>query len=371
MTVTREMLLSELKELQRLTAFEQAIATVRRAQAASTPIAQELAANAGKAGERLALLGQAVRGVGGTPDIVGPVLSKLGALVQSQVNQVQTLQGALLGDLALEHQLRERARYARTLAVTLGETSVVPVLDRLDAAHTETIGWLEQRLAEVARTGTSALKATPVQAAVGQVRKVALAPFGYAVDSVNRVGGLVAKVTRRGAARLPDALQSAASSAGDAASSVAGTVEQAASTVEKGAERAATRVEDVAEQAATTVEDVAGQAASTVERGAQQVAETVEQGAEQVAETAEQAAEHAAEVTSEVLAASGGDDVEDDKAPFAGYDRVTGDSIIRHAADTEDVEELRTLLAYEQAHKARKGVLKAAQDRLTELSASV
>ena len=55
MPISRDMLLSELKELQRLTAFEQTIATVRRAQAASTPIAQELAANAAKSGERLAL----------------------------------------------------------------------------------------------------------------------------------------------------------------------------------------------------------------------------------------------------------------------------------------------------------------------------
>jgi hypothetical protein len=42
--------------------------------------------------------------------------------VQTQVNQVQTLQGALLGDLALEHQLRERratpARSPRASATT-------------------------------------------------------------------------------------------------------------------------------------------------------------------------------------------------------------------------------------------------------------
>ena len=73
-----------------------------------------------------------------------------------------------------------------------------------------------------------------------------------------------------------------------------------------------------------------------------------------------------------MLERTGGDDLGDDvKHPFAGYEKLTGDSIIRHVADTEDVEELRTLLAFEQAHKARKGVLAAAQSRLTELSASV
>ena len=178
MPVSREMLLTELKDLLRLTAFEQTVATVRRAQAASTPVAEELAANAEKAGERLALLGQAVRQVGGVPDVVGPFLGKAGAFLQSQLNQVQTLQGALLGDLALEHSLRERARYARTLAVTLGEQTVIPVLDRLDRAHTETIDWLEQRLAEVGATGSSAVRATPVQALVGRVRTLYGAPLG-------------------------------------------------------------------------------------------------------------------------------------------------------------------------------------------------
>ena len=62
------------------------------------------------------------------------------------------------------------------------------------------------------------------------------------------------------------------------------------------------------------------------------------------------------------------EDVADDKPPFAGYDRLTGDSIMRHVNDTEDVEELRTLLAYEQAHKARKGVVKTAQERLDSLA---
>src|SRR5687768_9988645 len=122
------MLLSELQDLLRLTAFEQTIANVRRSQAASTDVAEELSANAEKAGERRQLLADAVRQAGGVPDVVGAALGKAGAFVQTQVNQVQTLQGALLGDLALEHSLRERARYARTLAESLGYSQVIPVL---------------------------------------------------------------------------------------------------------------------------------------------------------------------------------------------------------------------------------------------------
>ena len=368
MSVSREMLLDELKDLLRLTAFEQAVATVRRAQAASTPIAEELAANADKAGERLALLGQSVRQIGGVPDVVGPFLGKAGAFLQSQLNQVQTLQGALLGDLALEHQLRDRARYARTLAVTLGEQSVIPVLDRLDAAHSETIAWLEQRLAEVGATGTSALRATPVQAVVSQVRRLYGAPLGIAAAGVNRLGGLLT----RGAQAGPDVVSQAVD-----------TVEQ---TVEQAAGAAKDEVIDLTDRAADTAGTVAQAARGAAQQAAQAVGETAQGAAETVgataqsaadatasaADTAGTAAEQAAQATREVLEQTGGDDLGDEvKHPFAGYEKLSGDSIIRHVADTEDVQVLRTLLAFEQAHKARKGVLAAAQSRLTELSASV
>jgi bacterioferritin (cytochrome b1) len=178
--VTKDMLVSELQDLLRLTAFEQTVATVRRAQAASADVAAELKANAAKAAERQKLLSDAVRQAGGVPDVVGAALGKAGAFVQTQLNQVQTLQEALLGDLALEHQLRERARYARTLAETLGYTQLLPVLDRLETAHTATISWIETRLTEVGRTGTSALRATPVQTAVSAVRRVAFGPLTLA-----------------------------------------------------------------------------------------------------------------------------------------------------------------------------------------------
>ena len=404
MPVSRDMLLSELRDLLRLTAFEQAVATVRRAQAASTPIAQELAANAQKSGERLALLGQAVRQVGGVPDVVTPLVGKVSAFVQAQVNQVQTLQGALLGDLALEHSLRERSRYARTLAVSLGESSVIPVLDRLDTAHTETIAWLEERLAEVGATGTSALRATPVQAVVGGVRRLYGAPFAAAAKGVNRLGGLLT----RAATQAPDALSTAvdtvgqaASTAADQATALAGDVkdevvdltdrageqaadaaqtvgaaaQDAAGAVSQGVQEAADTVSEGASEAAGTVADGAKQAAGGVSEGAKQAAATVSDAAQeaadataQAADAAGSAAEQAAETTHEVLESTGGDLGDEVKHPFAGYERLTGDSIIRHVADTEDVDELRTLLAFEQANKARKGVLAAAQERLTELA---
>ena len=283
MAVTKDMLLSELQDLLRLTAFEQTIATLRRTQAASTPVADELAANAEKSGERRQLLAEAVRQAGGVPDVVGSALGKAGAFVQTQLNQVQTLQGALLGDLALEHELRERARYARTLAESLGYAQVLPVLDRLETAHTATIEWLEARLGEVGRTGTSALKATPIQSVVMTARRTLGAPLGVLFAGINKASSLVG------------------SKAVDAA---------------------------------------------------------------ETAQTAVQAAEDKVEQVLDVT------DIDEDAQPFAAFDRLSGDSVIRHAADSDDVEHLREILAFEQAHKARKGVLQAVEQRLQELTVS-
>jgi hypothetical protein len=117
---------------------------------------------------------------------------------------VQTLQGALLGDLALEHQLRERARYARTLAESLGYAQVIPVLDRLETAHTATIEWLETRLSEVGRTGTSAIQATPVQAAVTAARRTVGVPFARARRGVNRASSLLGKKAGSAATAVAD-----------------------------------------------------------------------------------------------------------------------------------------------------------------------
>ncbi|HWH28709.1 MAG TPA: hypothetical protein VNU26_07055 [Mycobacteriales bacterium] len=338
MAVTREMLLSELKDLLRLTAFEQTVATVRRAQARTTPIERELAENARKAGERLDLLKSAVASTGGVPDVVTPALGRAGAFLQSQVNQVQTLQEALLGDLALEHQLRERTRYARTLAQTLGEEQVLPVLDRLELAHSATIDWLETRLAEVGRTGSSALRATPVQTAVTLVRRAAGAPMVVVTSGVNRAGGVLGRLT----GKAPQPLQDVLADLEDAAAKVGD------------------RVVDLTERGASAAVAAGRTAAAKAEQGAARA----ERGVATAGERAEQAAEQALEAT-------GGTEVADDKPPFPGYSTLTGDSIMRHVADTEDVDELRTLLAFEQAHKARKGVLQAAQARLAELSSSV
>jgi hypothetical protein len=300
---------------------------------------------------------------------------------------VQTLQGALLGDLALEHSLRERTRYARTLAESLGQRQVLPVLERLEVAHTATIEWLEARLAEVGRTGTSAIRATPVQSAVTAVRRTVGAPLGLLAAGVNRASSLLA---RTGA----DAVRTGAAAAGSAASTVAGTtaeaVDTAADAVTDLAGSAAQttadavgRVADTASELAVTAADAtataAGATAEATERAVDATADAVTSAADSAAQAGQSLAT-AAEQSSEQAAAeqSGEQDtvldltgVEADKEPFAAYSTLTGDSVMRHAADSEDVEHLREVLAYERAHKGRKGVVQALEARLTELSATV
>ena len=382
--VTPDMLVSELQQLLRLTAFEQTIAAVRRSQAATTAVAEELRANYAKSVERSQLLQDAVRQAGGVPDVVGSALSKAGAFVQTQVNQVQTLQGALLGDLALEHQLRERTRYARTLAESLGYYQLIPVFERLDVAHTATIEWLEARLTEAGRTGTSAIQATPVQAFVGATRKVAMLPFGVFAATVNRgtsllskkasaAAGTVASASGTAAETVREGVQTAARTAGEAAETTVSTVSDAASTaadaVSEGAASTAGTVAKGAQSAAQTVSRTASSAAEAVESGAQTAAEATTQAAQTTGEAVEGAARATEQATQdEVEQVLDLTDVDEDKPPFAGYASLSGDSVMRHARDSEDVEHLREVLAYEQAHKARKGVVGALEARLTELA---
>jgi hypothetical protein len=59
------------------------------------------------------------------------------------------------------------------------------------------------------------------------------------------------------------------------------------------------------------------------------------------------------------------------KAPFAGFDKLTGDRVIAHVAESTDLPDLQVLLAYEESHKNRKGVVQAVEARLAELGTPV
>jgi hypothetical protein len=258
---------------------------------------------------------------------------------------------------------------------------VLPVLERLEVAHTATIEWLETRLAEVGRTGTSALKATPVQSAVTAVRRTVGAPLGLLAAGVNRASSLLVRTGT-------DAVRTGAAAAGSAATTVAGTtaevVDTAADAVTDLAGSAAEATADAVGRVADTASELAVTAADATATAAGATAEATERAVDATADAVSSAADSAAEAGQSLTAAAreAGQEtaqdavldltgVEADKEPFAAYSTLTGDSVMRHAADSEDVEHLREVLAYERAHKSRKGVVQALEARLTELSASV
>jgi hypothetical protein len=55
------------------------------------------------------------------------------------------------------------------------------------------------------------------------------------------------------------------------------------------------------------------------------------------------------------------------KPPFVGYDKLTGDRVIAHVAESADLPDLQVLLVYEESHKNRKGVVQAVEARLAAL----
>jgi hypothetical protein len=59
------------------------------------------------------------------------------------------------------------------------------------------------------------------------------------------------------------------------------------------------------------------------------------------------------------------------KPPFVGYDKLSGDRVMAHVGESTDLPDLQVLLAYEEAHKNRKGVVQAVEARLAELGSPV
>lgn len=77
--------------------------------------------------------------------MIGALLGRAAAAVKALTEQAQPFGEALLGDLALEHQLLVRARYIKALAVALGNPAVENLADRLITAHSTAVDWLTTR----------------------------------------------------------------------------------------------------------------------------------------------------------------------------------------------------------------------------------
>ena len=147
---TTQKLITQLRTLHQLTNTEAQIAQTRQVQARDEAVREELATNAANAHERAQLIGAALRDLGGVPDVVTPALGRATALAKTVVEQGQPIAAALFGDLALEHQLLDRAGYLEALADTAGDLDIQNLARRLQAAHQETIEWITSVLVEEA-----------------------------------------------------------------------------------------------------------------------------------------------------------------------------------------------------------------------------
>lgn len=179
-------LLGELTVLLRLTRTEAHVARVRTSQARIEAVRRELADNAHDADARAARVQAAIRSLGGVPDVVADAVGRVAAITKATLEQAQPFSEGLLGDLALEHQLRDRAVFTRVLAEAQNEPTVVALMHQIEAAHAETIAWITIRLAEVAQGGPAALSPTPAQVAVSTVTRIALLPSRRSVALVNK-----------------------------------------------------------------------------------------------------------------------------------------------------------------------------------------
>ncbi len=316
MTGTRTnsaVLSGELVALLRLTRTEAQVARIRLSQARDANIRRELQDNADEADLRAVAIQDALRQIGGTPDVVGDAIGRVVAATKATTEQLQPFSEGLLGDLALEHQLRDRVLFIRVLAQTQDEPAVAELMTELEAAHSETIEWIRVRLAELAQGGPVALVPTPPQAAVSALARLATLPSRRGAALVNKA----ADVLRRGG-------EGAQQSATRTLKRVQDNVEATTEVIEAGRDAALARMEEVA----TTPE-----------------------------------LRDAAHETRKDLGT-----VEASSLPISSYDTLTSADAVKAIKKLTASEDVRVVLRYEEAHKNRKGAVTTAQARLTDLA---
>ncbi|MDT5044407.1 MAG: hypothetical protein QOG75_260 [Mycobacterium sp.] len=194
---TTDKLIGQLRILHHLTNSEAQIAQTRRVQARNDTVRQQFTTNATNAQERARLIAAALRELGGVPDVVTPTLGRATALAKAVVEQVQPITAGLFSDLALEHQLLDRARYLEALADAADHVDARLLARRLQAAHQETVEWISSVLAQEASGKLTAVQPTPVQKAVGRLTRAANYPTRWTVARINATAEAVARARSR------------------------------------------------------------------------------------------------------------------------------------------------------------------------------
>jgi bacterioferritin (cytochrome b1) len=320
-------IINELRALLRLTETEIQIAETRRAQARTRAVERELAENANNARKRAAAIADTLRHVGGTPDLVTTIVGRLGATAKASLEQAQPLSEALLGDLALEHQLQDRARFLHALATAAEDKRVVRLAERLDKAHQATIDWLTTVLAELAIGGPAALRPTPIQAVVGTGVQIATLPARTLTSGVNSFAERAAQLRGRATATAESAAEKAAETVADVRDTVADVRETVSESVTAGRNASLSRAETV-----------------TRRQGRKGVANSLHDTRRDVGA------------------------LDDEELPIKGYGKLSQPKAVAAVKELDKVEDVQAVLAYEEAHKNRPSIVSAAQVKIADLA---
>ncbi|SIS20110.1 hypothetical protein [Williamsia sterculiae] len=385
MTVSTTAIPGQLRALLALTNSEIQVAETRTAQARTEAVRRELVQNAANARARAEAINEALRDQGVLREVIRPAVGRLVGVGKLVAEQAQPLDEAILGDLALEHQLLDRSRYLKALAVAEEHTGVVDLADRLITAHAATVEWLTTVLAEEALGGPVALRRSPTQWGAGVAVRAATLPAWIAargvdqlVDTVRRVPSTVAAVRGRAQEVGTGVVDSTRTQAENAVDTIAATVDSA---VETGKERVAAVTDAVGSTVDTAVETgkervaaVTDAVGSTVDDAVATLENSVTAGREAALDAAESTARDSgatglAEAVRSLRESTG--TVTAEQLPIGDYDSLNVGEVVAAIRDIEDARDIRVVVAYEEAHKDRQGVISAAQTRLAAIAQEV
>lgn len=313
---TKADMIAQLRSMLQLTQTEVQVARIRVSQARTEAVRKELTENARNAALRTEEIAREMQRLGGVADVVSPLVGRVGAVVKGTIEQAGPVDEALLGDLTLEHQLRDRAVYLRGLAQAAHEPGVRTLAERLEKAHSATIEWLTTVLAEHALGGPPALKPTPVQMVVGGATRAVRLPVNFAREQVSRW---------------------------------------------------VNRLQQSGDQVRAVVTDTAGRAA----RLGEDARDVVVTGRDAALDRAEQVsrregATDAAQVLHEARTRLGA--LHASELPIRDYDTLGVNDAVARIKQLEDIEDLNKVIVYEEANKNRSGVVSAAQTRHAALA---
>ncbi|MGB7364599.1 MAG: ferritin-like domain-containing protein [Rhodococcus sp. (in: high G+C Gram-positive bacteria)] len=314
-SVDRATLVAQLRALLELTNTEIQVAETRVAQARTEAVGTELRENAANGRARALRIAGAIKELGSFPDVLAPMLGRVTALLKAIGEQAQPFDEALLGDLALEHQLLDRARYVKVLATSASATEIVSLATDLVDAHTATVDWLTTVLAEDALGGPAALRRTPFQAATGVAVKIINTPVTWSTRGVDRVVDTAKDVPSK-------------------VSSLIGRGQRAG---------------DLAVETLSASRDAALETAEDVTRagGATAISDAIHR-----------------------TRAAGGT-LTEDELPIAGYDEFTVPNAVAAVKELTEPADIRVVIAYEEQNKNRHSVVSAAQTRLAAIAKDV